>query len=33
LDSQAVRDHDGDSGHRSPYYCDREWNRFMDSSR
>ncbi len=33
LDSQAVRDHDGDSGHRSPYYCDREWNRFMDYAR
>jgi hypothetical protein len=32
LDNQAVRDHDGDSGHRSPYYCDREWNRTMDSA-
>jgi hypothetical protein len=24
MDNQAVRDHDGDSGHKSPYYCDRE---------
>ena len=24
MDSQAVRDHDGDSGLKSPYYCDRE---------
>lgn len=24
MDNQAVRDHDGDSGHRSPYHCDRE---------
>lgn len=28
MDSQAVRDHDGDSAHKSPYYCDRELNRF-----
>lgn len=24
MDSQEVRDNDGRSGHKSPYYCDRE---------
>lgn len=24
MDNQAVRENDGGSGHRSPYYCDRE---------
>ena len=27
-DNQVVQGHDGDSGHKSPYYCDREWNWF-----
>lgn len=27
MDDQSVREHDGDGGHKSPYYCDREWNK------
>lgn len=29
MDNQAVRDHDGNSGHKSPYYCDREQHGFF----
>lgn len=28
MDSEDVRKNDGGSGHRSPYYCDRECNSF-----